>query len=93
MLRKRSNIIYAMQIMVQVVVSNIIQVGVSTGLPQSSFCESKEKVQDDRGSSTLLSIGKGKHVSRTFFVVFTAGYWDCFKASKPFEHFSDTVGA
>ena len=75
MLKKRSNIIYAMQFMVQIVYR--YKYGVTTELYY--LCENeREKVHiilyDDRGK-TLLSIGKGKKSGSTIiFMVFTAEY-------------------
>ena len=60
MLRKRNNIIYAMNFMVQIVNSNII-LGVSTRLPQSSLSESeREKLYDDNRGNTLALRWKGQ---------------------------------
>ena len=70
--KRRSDIIYAMCFMVQIVVDNIINLGVSTRVSQSISVKAKERGctnDDDRGK------GKNSRSTKIIFMVFTTGYY------------------
>ena len=64
LIRKRSNIIYATYFMVQIVVDNIVNIGVSTRVSQSISVKAKE-----RGCTNDDDRGKGKK-SRSTKIIF-----------------------